>query len=122
MGHMNVMWYVGKFDEATWHFFSNVGLPRSRFASEGTGMAAVEQLIEYKRELHPGDLISIRSAVLEVKEKSIRFAHEMTNDGTGELAARTIIVGVYFDTTGRKSLAIPADIRQRAQLLIAPQS
>ena len=22
MGHMNVMWYVGKFDEATWQFFA----------------------------------------------------------------------------------------------------
>ena len=122
MGHMNVMWYVGKFDEATWQFFSNVGLPRSRFLREGTGMAAVEQHIEYKRELHAGDLISIRSAVLEVKEKSIRFVHEMTNDETGELAARTVIVGVYFDTTARKSLALPADVRQHAQLLIAPRS
>ena len=120
MGHMNVMWYVGKFDEATWHFFSNVGLPRSRFLSEGTGMAAVEQHIEYKRELHSGDLISIRSAVVEVKEKSIQFAHEMTNDETGELAARTVLVGVYFSTTARKSLALPADVRQRAQLLIVP--
>ena len=26
MGHMNVMWYVGKFDEATWHLFRMVGL------------------------------------------------------------------------------------------------
>ena len=25
MGHMNVMWYVGKFDEATWHLFSSIG-------------------------------------------------------------------------------------------------
>lgn len=120
MGHMNVMWYVGKFDEATWHFFANVGMPRSRFVHEGTGMAAVDQHIEYKHELHAGDLISIRSAVLEVKEKSIRFMHEMTNDGTGELAARTIILGVYFDTTARKSLALPTDVRESSQLLMAP--
>lgn len=26
MGHMNVMWCVGKFDEATWQFFSTFGL------------------------------------------------------------------------------------------------
>jgi acyl-CoA thioester hydrolase len=120
MGHMNVMWYVGKFDEATWQFFSSIGMPRSRFLSEGAGMAAVEQHIEYKRELHAGDLVSIRSAALEVKEKLIRFAHEMTNDETGELAARTVIVGVYFDTTARKSLALPRDIRERAQLSIVP--
>ena len=26
MGHMNVMWYVGKFDEATWQMFAQMGL------------------------------------------------------------------------------------------------
>ena len=26
MGHMNVQWYTAKFDEATWHFFSLLGL------------------------------------------------------------------------------------------------
>jgi acyl-CoA thioester hydrolase len=120
MGHMNVMWYVGKFDEATWQFFSSLGMPRSWFLREGTGMAAVEQHIEYRRELQAGDLITIRSGVLEVKEKSVRIVHEMTNDETGERAARTTIVGVYFDTTARKSLALPAEVRKRAELLIVP--
>src|SRR5438874_12817045 len=58
MGHMNVMWYVGKFDEATWQFLSKLGLSPSRLSKEGTGMAAVEQHIEYKRELRAGDLIT----------------------------------------------------------------
>ena len=26
MGHMNVMWYVGKFDEATWNLFAALGV------------------------------------------------------------------------------------------------
>jgi hypothetical protein len=29
MGHMNVMWYVGKFDEATWQSLSMLGLTPS---------------------------------------------------------------------------------------------
>ena len=29
MGHMNVMWYVGKFDEATWHLLALLGLTPS---------------------------------------------------------------------------------------------
>src|SRR5580658_2002732 len=40
MGHMNVMWYVGKFDEATWHFFAHIGLTPSYFRGEAFGMAA----------------------------------------------------------------------------------
>jgi acyl-CoA thioester hydrolase len=114
MGHMNVMWYVGKFDEATWQLLSLVGLSRSRLAQENCGMAAVEQHIEYKRELRAGDLLTIRSRVLEVKEKSVRFQHEMTNDETGELAATTTLVGVCIDLTARKARPLPQDVRERA--------
>jgi Thioesterase-like superfamily len=71
-GHMNVMWYVGKFDEASWQLISTLGLTRSRFSKEGIGMVTVEQHIDYKRELHAGDLVTIRSAVVEIKEKSMR--------------------------------------------------
>jgi acyl-CoA thioester hydrolase len=79
MGHMNVMWYVGKFDEATWQLFAGLGLTRSRIHKEKRGMAGLEQQIEYKRELFAGDVVTVRSAVLEVKDKVVRFAHEMKN-------------------------------------------
>lgn len=118
MGHMNVMWYVGKFDEASWQLLSNLGMTRSRFSKEGIGVVAVEQHIDYKRELHAGDLVTIRSAVLEVREKSIRLTHEMSNDETGELAAATVIVGVHIDATLRKASPLPSDVRERAALMI----
>jgi acyl-CoA thioester hydrolase len=119
MGHMNVMWYVGKFDEASWQLLSTLGLTPERFRREGVGVAAVEQHIEYKRELYAGDVVTIRSSVLDVKEKSIRVVHEMTNDGTGEIAAVTILVGVHLDTTLRRARALPPDVRERATRLIA---
>ena len=74
---------------------------------------AVEQHIEYKRELRAGDLITIRSSVLEAKEKSIRFRHEMTNDESGELAATMLVVGVCIDTITRKARALPREILER---------
>jgi acyl-CoA thioester hydrolase len=94
MGHMNVMWYVGKFDEGTWHILAKAGATPSRMQSEGFGLVAVEQHIEYKRELCAGDLVTVRSSILEMREKSIHFGHEMTNDQTGEVAATMVIVGV----------------------------
>jgi len=113
MGHMNVMWYVGKFDEATWQLFALIGLPPSRLRNDGIGMVAVEQHIEYKRELLAGDLITIRSSVKEVREKVLIFLHEMTNQETEELAARTTLTGVCIDMTTRKARPLPADIRER---------
>ncbi len=113
MGHMNVMWYVGKFDEATWQLFASVGLPSSRLRQEGIGLVAVEQRIEYKRELLAGDTISIRSTFQEVREKALIFSHEMTNQQTQELAARTFLTGVCIDLKTRKARPLPADIRER---------
>ena len=113
MGHMNVMWYVGKFDEATWHLLALAGLTGKRMRAEDIGMAAVEQRIEYKRELLAGDLITIRSWFQEVREKVLLFVHEMANEETQEVAARTFLTGVCLDTKTRKARPLPADVRER---------
>jgi len=113
MGHMNVMWYVGKFDEATWQLFTSIGLSPRRLRDEGIGLVAVEQRLEYKRELIAGDLLTIRSSVEEVREKALVLLHEMTNDETQQVAARTTITGVCIDMTTRKARPLPEDIRER---------
>jgi acyl-CoA thioesterase FadM len=40
-------------------------------------LAAVQQNIAYKRELLAGDIVGIRSALVEIRDKSTRFQHEM---------------------------------------------
>jgi acyl-CoA thioester hydrolase len=121
MGHMNVAWYVAKFDEATWQLFAAIGLVRSRLHDEGVGMAGVEQHIEYKRELFPGDVVTVTSTILEVKDKAIRFAHDMKHDETGVVAARTILVAVHLDANTRKARSLPGDVRERAMAMIEAQ-
>ena len=120
VGHMNVMWYVGKFDEATWQLFSMFGLTPSFLREQGRGMAAVQQNIAYKRELRAGDVVSVRSGVLEIREKVVRFFHEMHNDETGEMAASAEMTGVHMDTALRKSCPFPAQVLERAGAWILP--
>jgi len=122
MGHMNVMWYVGKFDEATWQLMALIGLSPMRFRSEGIGMVAVEQHLDYKRELLAGDVLTIRSSVQEVREKSLLLLHEMTNQETQELAARTVLTGVCIDMTTRRARPLPTDIRERILSMFAAKA
>jgi acyl-CoA thioester hydrolase len=82
-------------------------------------MAAVQQTISYKRELLAGDIIEIRSRVLEVGNKSIRFLHEMRNAETGEIAAICEITGVHMDRKARKSAAFPEAVRAAAMGYLA---
>jgi len=114
MGHMNVMWYTGKFDEASWQFFGSLGLTPAWLKETGRGMAAVEQLTEYRRELHPGDLISIHTLLIEVRDKAIRFRHEMWRDGrVNEVVAVSTLTGVHLDAIARKACAFPEAMAQR---------
>jgi acyl-CoA thioester hydrolase len=112
---MNVMWYVGKFDEATWQFFNYLGLGPSWLRDNGRGMAAVDQRIAYQHELHAGDVVLVRTGMLEVRPKVLRFVHQMSNVETGEIAAQTMLTGVHLDTGSRKSCELPPTVLARAQ-------
>ncbi len=118
MGHMNVMWYVGKFDEATWQLFTRLGLTPSFLREQKRGMAAVQQNIAYKRELMAGDTVTIHSGILEMREKVIRFCHEMRSDETGEVAAITVLTGVHIDTQTRKSCPFPELVVEHSRTMI----
>jgi acyl-CoA thioester hydrolase len=122
MGHMNVMWYTGKFDEATWHLLAHIGITPSYLSNNRRGMAAVQQETTYKRELLAGNLITIQSGILEIRERVIRFFHEMSNAETGDSVATTTLTGVHLDTETRKSCPFPSDIVERGRRLIGHAS
>ena len=121
VGHMNIMWYAGKFDEATWQFFNALGLTPSFLRTAKRGMAAVDQHISYIQELHAGDVVTVRTTLLEFKEKSIRFVHEMTHDETNEVVARTTLKAVHLDTEARKSCAFAGAIAAKAASMLTSE-
>ncbi len=118
MGHMNVMWYTGKFDEASWNLLALMGLSTSALREQGSAMVAVEQHLQYKKELFAGDVVQIGSGVLEMHEKSIHFFHAMKNAATGELCATSRLVGVHIDARARKSRPFPEQVAARAQQML----
>jgi acyl-CoA thioester hydrolase len=114
VGHMNIMWYVGKFDEANRNLFARIGLTPSFLRESGRGMAAVQQNVTYKRELPAGDIVEITSVVLEIRDKAIRFRHEMRNGETGDIAAICEFTGVHMDRRARKAVPFTEGIRTAA--------
>jgi acyl-CoA thioester hydrolase len=114
MDHMNVQHYVGMFDQASWVLLAWLGLDGQYFAENQRGMAALEQTISYKSELRAGDMFEIRSAIVEVREKTIRLRHDMHKVSGDVLAATTTILAVHIKTDARKSVPLPAGLRERA--------
>ncbi|MBI3452889.1 MAG: acyl-CoA thioesterase [Rhodospirillales bacterium] len=118
IGHMNVMWYVGKFDEATWNLLAAVGITPSYLREGNRGMAAVQQNIAYKRELHAGDTVIVRSGMIEARDKVLRYVHEMANSETGETTAVCELTVVHLDRATRRAAPLPDVTVARAREMI----
>lgn len=121
-GHMNVRFYVGKFDEGTWHLMTALGLTRDELKRRNLGAMAVRQTIDYKRELLPGDTILVRSWIGGFGNSSYRFCHRMTETQSGAVAAEMEAVGVIVDLDRRKSVPIWPELRAQAAPFLIERS
>jgi acyl-CoA thioester hydrolase len=118
MGHMNVSFYVAKFDEATWQLFAAIGLTRTRLRDDGLAMAGVEQDIDYKRELFAGDVVTVTVARSRSQGQGDPLRARDENDATGDVCAKTALVAVHLDAAARKARPFPDDVRDRARAMI----
>lgn len=118
MGHMNVQWYTAKFDEGTWQLFSSVGITSNYIRENNKGMAGLEQKTRYKAEVLAGDLLHIKSKVLEVNDKTIKFVHTMYNSETGIVVATSELVAAHLDRNKRKACSIPKAINEKCMALM----
>ena len=107
--HMNVMYYINKFENAGRNFSMNLGL--YQLMSKDIGLVVVEQTIKYLKEVFEDDLLYTESSLLAVGNKSMTILHEMYNSISEEKVAEMKIVMVMFDKINRKALPIPTEIK-----------
>jgi len=117
MGHMNVMWYVGKFDEGTWNLFNAVGFTRDHMREHDAASAGVEQNIVYKKELIAGDTVSVHTTILEVRDRVLRLQHEMQKNDSCEVAAVMVLTAVHLNGTSRRATPFAAPIKAKLEEL-----
>ena len=118
MGHINVRAYMEFFEEACWQFYAMLGLTASKLRSGDVHLAAVQQNIAYQKELYPGDTIAVRTGVLELREKVLRFRHELYNTETGDVCSVCEFTVVCLDPEARRSRPFPAECAEKARPLM----
>ena len=59
-------------------------------------METIEQTMKYKEETLPGDLSVIKSKILEIKDKLIRFYHAMYNADTETKVANSELIAIHY--------------------------
>jgi len=115
MGHMNVMWYTSKFDEASWSLLAEIGISAAALASTGLCMAAIEQRIAYRREVRAGEVLQIQSAMLAVSNKTLHFVHEMRELTSNDVVAVALLTGACMDKSLRVSAPLPVHFSEAAR-------
>jgi acyl-CoA thioester hydrolase len=119
MGHMNVRFYVAKFDEATWQLFGRLGMNAAYFRDNDRTMGAVQQNITYQREMFAGDLVIVQSELVELGERKLRFLHRMFDVETDEQVASADMIGVHIDRATRQATAFPQEVLVAGKALLA---
>lgn len=106
--HMNVMYYINKFENAGRNFDLNLGL-MDVLDIETTGIVVLEQNIKYLKECFEDDLLYVESTLLDVGNKTFTVFHEMRNGRTKDLVSTMKLVLVLFDKINRKALPLPEE-------------
>jgi len=114
--HMNVMYYINKFESAGRNFGMHIGF--HDLMSKEVGSVVVEQTIKYIKEVFEDDLLYVESSLLKVGNKSSTVLHEMYNSVTKEKVAEMKLVLVLFDKVNRKALEIPEATKETMKNLI----
>lgn len=112
--HMNVMYYINKFEHAGRNFSLELGFDELG-DSEVMGMVVLEQHIKYLKEVFEDDLLFIESTLLTVGNKAFTVLHQMFNAKTKVLVCEMRIVSVLFDKINRSALPMPIANRKRLQ-------
>lgn len=112
MQHMNVQYYISKYDQATWSLFHTMGLTPSFLKENKRGMVAVEQNVKYLSELVAGDCVYIETELLEVRDKVLKFKHVMYKQEFDTISSECIVTGVHIDSEIRKSTPMPDFIKR----------
>ena len=106
-GHMNVMYYINKFENAGRNFSQEMGI--FEIMNKDIGFVVLEQNIKYHQEVFEDDLIYIESHLLKFSNKAFTIRHEMYNVVSEELISTMDAAGVLFDKKNRKAIPIPEE-------------
>ena len=120
-GHMNVMYYINKYENAGRNFDLDLGLTTLLHDQKETiGIVVVEQTIQYLKEAFEDDILYVMSELKGIGNKSITISHNMYNGRTDEHIGTMNLVCVLFDKVNRVGLVIPTEIKEQLIKKINP--
>jgi len=115
VGHMSFQFYVARYSAAGAQLFSAMGLTPAWQRANRRGFSTFDYQLRFSRELHAGDLVAMKSALVHLGNSSMRLLHRLYNVRTGDLSAELEQAGVLLDLDARRPARIADELRERAR-------
>jgi len=113
-GHMSEAFYVLVFGHATDEMMNAVGLGPAYRERSGCSLYTVEAHVRYLDEVAEGTPLTVRTRVLGVDGKKLRFAHEMSAED--RTVATSELFALHVGAAG--STPFPPEVRDRLAGLV----
>jgi acyl-CoA thioester hydrolase len=102
---------MARISDGIHHFFR--GLYNNVPRPDGIGGAALEYRFVFHEWARASGVIEIRSGLKAIGRKTLHMVHLIFDVETGHCLAAAEAVAVWFDLKARKSIEIPAEIREQ---------
>lgn len=121
-GHMSEAFYVLVFGQATDWMLARTGLGTDYVERSRCSLYTAEAHVRYLREAAQGTALAVRTTVLGVDTKKVRFCHAMFAAGEPgtdtEPVATCELLGVHVDQQAGGSAPLPDEARERLAALV----
>ena len=112
---MNVRHYAAFFDDAGWHMLAKAGVSLDQLRAQGLGSVVASLTIDFHHEMTAGQLFLVTGAFTRVGAKSVSSEMRLYESESMTHCATQKTVEVCFDTTARRSMGWPDEVRSKIQ-------
>ncbi|RSO48536.1 4-hydroxybenzoyl-CoA thioesterase [Streptomyces sp. WAC 06725] len=120
-GHLSEAYYVLVFGFATDALMDGAGLDAAYRDRTGHSLYTVEAHVRYLAEVPRGTELAVRTTVLGVGAKKVRFVHEMyVGDASGDPVATEEIFALHVHQGEGRAAPLPGEARERLAALAGP--
>ncbi|MDA0564073.1 thioesterase family protein [Streptomonospora sp. S1-112] len=117
-GHLSEAYYVLVFGFATDALMERVGLDAAYREATGRSLYTVEAHVRYLREVPADTEVEVRTRILSVGAKKVRFCHEMLLDG--DLRATEELMALHVDQEAGAATPFPPEVADHLTRLVEP--
>jgi acyl-CoA thioesterase FadM len=100
--HFTVAYYFERFEDATLGLNHALGLDPGSLTGTGRACVTLGCHVRYLRELRVGDILHIRSGVIEVEDHGLMLGHQVFDSGDGMLCT-SVVQRVVLTRSGHRA-------------------